>query len=923
MIHVAISKRKKIHQILLSALLLIAVSGFFQSLTAQQDFTGSFNTFLFQEVLNHMPVSGSNGYQPPTEAEINDFGLVFQYMKNGQHELIQPILDQYGYVFLRFNHTAENPDTFYLIYEPAPITRGWGMYVLRPNYSKNVHVQVPHPLFDTNTPQVGARSFVRHRMRYYSIAGAHRFANGEQGTNPVSDVARNHPSIFQRVHQVWSDAQVLQLHGFNDSNSIYDGYPDVVISNGTLTPPPILYTLRDLLNQHAITGGVFDAQTQSQLSLLGATQNPQGQWSAANGRVFIHYEMARFIRELGVPSDMNTPINRVISTFGEAFPDPQTQGTFFVGQEGTAPGNDDPDFPNLREMFIYLSSRQISGDVNIYITSDIEESQNVFVGLDTNGYRVTVKPYPGLSPVITFSAQQNNSSVNGALVIGVNGDSWEALRRTVNVHFDGSNAQGSTERNLTLRTASNAGNTNYFRILNSDQISFSNLNIEMNQPTFDAVLVTNFRRDGIDFVNGAITFDNVLVQNETRSSARSIIVRTAFDEPQVVPGLLTIRNSELRARRYGFWIREFGGSASFHNNDIYIHETDGLSARGVLVEQTASNSVTVDIFNNTFHRLSSNGQIFGIELASKGTMNVYNNMLTGFENNSNAAVTDFFAYGILVGTPDGPMNNSIYFNTILMSALNYTGGTGWRYRGIQMNSSANITADIRNNIVILEDENPEVTSYGLFRFLANGSWNSDFNNIFVTNPSESANTFFGRWGGSDGNVTTLAEWQNISGQDASSVSKHVEFFSPENLRLTGDSDGDQDLAGTPISGITTDIDGNERDLVRPYMGAFEGVSLSTNIENEQQFPESIQLFQNYPNPFNPVTVIEFELSRQHHVQLEVFDILGRRVALLVNETIVPGRHSVRFDASGLSSGIYIYKLTVGSESVIKRMTLLK
>jgi len=916
-------RRKHAIRKTLSGFLVLIVLGFVMPLKAQQDFTGSFNTFLFQEVLTHMPVSGSNGYQPPTQAEINDFGLVFQYMKNGQHELVQPILDQYGYVFLRFNHTAENPDTFYLIYEPAPIARGWGMYVLRPNFAKNVHVQVPHPLFDTNTPQVGARSFVRHRMRYYSIAGAHRFANGDQGTNPVSDVARNHPSIFQRAHQVWSDAQVLQLHGFNDSNPIYDGYPDVVISNGTLTPPPILYTLRDLLTQHAITGGVFDAQTQNQLSLLGATQNPQGQWSAANGRVFIHYEMARYLRDLGVPSDMTTPINRVISTFGEAFPDPETEGTFFVGLNGTAPGNTDPDFPTLREMFIYLSSRQISDDVNIYITSDIEETQNVFVGLDTNGYRITVKPYPGLSPVITFSAQQNNASVNGALVIGVNGDSWEALRRTVNVHFDGSNAPGSTERNLTFKTTPNSGNTNYFRILNSDQVSFSNLNIEMNQPTFDAVLITNFRRDEIDFVNGAITFDNVLIQNHTRSSARSIIVRTSFDEPQMVPGLLTVRNSEIRARRYGFWIREHGGSASFHNNDVFIHETDGLGARGVLVEQSASAAVQVDIFNNTFHQLSTNGQIFGIEVATRGTMNIFNNILTGFENNSNASVTDFFAYGILAGTPDGPMNVNVFYNTLLLSPLNYTGGTGWRYRGIQMNSSANITADIRNNIVILEDENPEVISYGVFRFLANGSWTSDFNNIYVTNPSASDNTFFGRWGGADGNVTSLEEWSTLSGQDASSVSKNVEFFSTANLRLTGDSDGDADLAGTPIEGITTDIDGNERDLIRPYMGAFEGTSLSTNVEQENQLPSTITLFQNYPNPFNPVTVIEFELSSHQLIQLEVFDILGRKVAELVNEQRSPGRHSVRFDASALSSGIYIYKITAGSESIIKRMTLLK
>ena len=80
---------------------------------------------------------------------------------------------------------------------------------------------------------------------------------------------------------------------------------------------------------------------------------------------------------------------------------------------------------------------------------------------------------------------------------------------------------------------------------------------------------------------------------------------------------------------------------------------------------------------------------------------------------------------------------------------------------------------------------------------------------------------------------------------------------------------------------------------------------------------------NYPNPFNPTTNIEFTLPEQSRVSLKVFDLLGREVADLVNEVKSAGEYSVNFDASELSSGVYIYQLQVGNQVYSKRMTLIK
>jgi len=86
---------------------------------------------------------------------------------------------------------------------------------------------------------------------------------------------------------------------------------------------------------------------------------------------------------------------------------------------------------------------------------------------------------------------------------------------------------------------------------------------------------------------------------------------------------------------------------------------------------------------------------------------------------------------------------------------------------------------------------------------------------------------------------------------------------------------------------------------------------------------SYQLNQNYPNPFNPNTKITYAIPERGNVSLKVFDILGREVAAIVNTTQDAGTHEVNFDASNLSSGLYIYTLTAGSFSSSKKMMLLK
>ena len=88
-------------------------------------------------------------------------------------------------------------------------------------------------------------------------------------------------------------------------------------------------------------------------------------------------------------------------------------------------------------------------------------------------------------------------------------------------------------------------------------------------------------------------------------------------------------------------------------------------------------------------------------------------------------------------------------------------------------------------------------------------------------------------------------------------------------------------------------------------------------------PKTFQLYANYPNPFNPSTMISYDVPKQSVVSLKVYDILGREITTLVDQKQNPGKYGVRFDASRLSSGVYLYRLQAGSFSQTKKLMLVK
>jgi hypothetical protein len=92
---------------------------------------------------------------------------------------------------------------------------------------------------------------------------------------------------------------------------------------------------------------------------------------------------------------------------------------------------------------------------------------------------------------------------------------------------------------------------------------------------------------------------------------------------------------------------------------------------------------------------------------------------------------------------------------------------------------------------------------------------------------------------------------------------------------------------------------------------------------KSEAPEEYKLYQNYPNPFNPNTIIRFKIKDSKYVSLKIYDVQGKEIATLVNENLKAGTYEMEFNAKGLSSGIYYYRLTAGDFSETNKMILVK
>lgn len=166
-------------------------------------------------------------------------------------------------------------------------------------------------------------------------------------------------------------------------------------------------------------------------------------------------------------------------------------------------------------------------------------------------------------------------------------------------------------------------------------------------------------------------------------------------------------------------------------------------------------------------------------------------------------------------------------------------------------------------------------------------------------------------------VSSVPYLQNINNTSL------ISFDDTMSVRLKTEYSFSKNLGGIMVWALDHDIINGKEPLLESIANTIKNHT-GTSVENDSlNVPASFNLYDNYPNPFNPSTIIKFSLSKITRVKLIIYDVMGREIETLLNNSFSIGIHSVSFDGSKFPSGIYFYVLSSDAGTISKKMVLLK
>jgi hypothetical protein len=382
----------------------------------------------------------------------------------------------------------------------------------------------------------------------------------------------------------------------------------------------------------------------------------------------------------------------------------------------------------------------------------------------------------------------------------------------------------------------------------------------------------------------------------------------------------------LRGAKAGITKTEISGNTCSLNG-LY---SGGYTHFGIQLENWQD---TINIFNNKLVTLrSTNTYTSGLTMngirtylgqtANNTTVNIYNNFISDLQVSSSRVDNTMYGINVHSTTTINCAVHNIYFNTVILN--NDYGNTSGRMAALRIANNTTVSTyatvvNLKNNILMNSILPSRALSYAIDCQKDTKLGSVDYNNLYADTVATDTSL----------SCKTLAQWQTATGKDAhsKSVNPANPFGGLGQLKSLTDphwmSQPVFAFAGTPIPGITKDIDGDTRNATNPYMGADENATALGVGQELGSGPRQFTLEQNYPNPFNPSTTISYSVPQAGLVSLKVYDLLGREVATLLNEIKSAGTYSVPWNALTNPSGIYFYKLTAGGFSETHKMQLIK
>ncbi len=470
-----------------------------------------------------------------------------------------------------------------------------------------------------------------------------------------------------------------------------------------------------------------------------------------------------------------------IVLFGQAL-----NGDYYIPQGSNLQG-----FTSLGSAISSLNANGCIGTVNFIIDDNLQENGSaLYISRNdlTSLNKLIIKPAINKQPIITIINCEGNVATNQYAGFTIT---------SKYITIDGSNNGGSSRDLLFKLNDATNGKYVIFIYDNADNITIKNTKVEIQ---------TGLGNESCGiYVKGSSTnaSDNLLIDNceignwDSRISPYYGI--SLFAETGIGLKLPTIQNSQIIGRSKGiYFTRALDENSTFNisGNTIAVNEGNDIACGIDLV--TSAVAGTINITNNRINYIKSNSANLAAAIFMgtpwAPTVNVLNNFIGG---DFNATPSTTGVYGINWNS----MNNQayIYHNTIVINSGNNS--TTGESACIMVKNFATI----KNNILINNIE-------AGYCFVNNPNV-SDYNNLYITAGN------IGKIGTT--NYKLLSDWQTGNPNDVHSISKSVSFAGGTDFHLTYFSQGDFDLAGTNITTVTTDIDGNLRSSNYPYMGADE------------------------------------------------------------------------------------------------------
>lgn len=507
-------------------------------------------------------------------------------------------------------------------------------------------------------------------------------------------------------------------------------------------------------------------------------------------------------------------------------------GIYSIG--ATTIGGEAGNYASLAAAVTSLNSNGVAGPCTFYFTDNTTYTDTaVSLGCPgtSSSNTITFKPYTGVTATINFTSEFSKS-IDGMWIIGSPNNLNSNLVPTHYVTIDGSNSAGGSSKDLTIQGPVTLLQRSVFRIFgDNNYVTIKNCiinNRSSSASSTSPIQFTNYNASSVNYIPDNFTIHNNTLSSVAGNGGQGVFLSNSGTPTAGMTGAV-VSNNIISHRGTRGIMCNYVNDANIWGNSISADMQLGSGAgAGIWLSTGTSAAGTFNIYNNKFSDLktlnntagASNGYIaIDNQFASPKIVNIYNNFITGFFITS--AVSNSKLYGI---RHTGSSTSNVYHNSIYVPELTNMTTFGSSYiSGIAFATAATTEASptgtmtLKNNIIITNETS--MKTWGIRRVGTGGTFSSDYNDIYY-NIANSLG-YVGFDNASD--QQSLANWIANTAYDDSSKSVSVLFSSPPDLHLSGGSIGDQNLKGTFLAAVTTDIDGDPRNTapIGPYMGADE------------------------------------------------------------------------------------------------------